>query len=232
MTIADINTFARYLTDADTTSYTAANLLITINNAYEKVIGKILGYDGRWQFDDTNYSDFPRGKTTMVASQHDYTFDVSHLKIESVQVKDADGNWYFLIPIDRKDYSVPLEEEFETAGKPLYYDKDGQSVLIYPAPLAADVTLASGLQVNFRRTADKFTSAQVTLGTKVPAFASPFHAILCYEAAIPFCMNYKKDRVALYEKKLAELYKDLETFYTKREKDEQDIITTKSISFR
>src|SRR3990167_2480259 len=147
MTIREISQLARYLGDADTTSLTAANLLIFINNGYEKVVGKILGYDGRWAFDDTNYTDFHRGRTTLVASQNDYGFDASHLKIESVQVLDVNGDWYYLTPIDRKDYSVPLEEYFETAGLPLYYDKDGASVLIYPAPLAAYVTLSSGLQV-------------------------------------------------------------------------------------
>jgi hypothetical protein len=220
------------LCDADTTSLTAANLLIFVNNAYEKVIGKILGYDGNWEFDDTNYTDFPRATTTMVAGQHDYTFDTTHLAIESAQVLDADGIWHSLSPIGRDEMGMPEEEFEKTGGLPVYYDKDGASILIYPAPATGSVTMAAGLKVHFRRTASVFTAAQVTTGTKVPGFASPFHEILAYEAAVPFCLNYKKDRLALIEKKLADLYENMEAFYTKRSRDERNVMTAKEINFR
>ena len=233
MHIADINAETRALCDADTTSYTAADLLRRVNAAYEWIVGKIMCVDGNWEFDDTNYTDFPRGTTTLVEDQHDYTFDTTHLAIESVQVKDVNGDWYYLSPINRDALGVPLEQEFETNGLPLYYDKDGGSLLLYPAPDdGTQVTLSSGLKVHFRRTADVYTSAEVTTGTKVPGFASPFHMILCYHAAIPYCMSYKKDRVALYEKKLQELTEDCLKFYAKRAKDERDIMTMGNINFR
>jgi len=137
-----------------------------------------------------------------------------------------------LSPIDKTEIGEALEEYQKVDGLPQEYDKNGISIFLYPAPATAKVTLTSGLRVYFQRTADIFTSAQVTTGTKVPGFASPFHLILCYESALPFCMTYKKDRIGLYEKKLMDLYKDLEDFYTKREKDVQDQITTQGISFR
>jgi len=104
--------------------------------------------------------------------------------------------------------------------------------LLYPGPTAGSVTLTSGLRVDFRRTASIFTSAQVTTGTKVPGFASPFHMLICYEAAIPYCMRYKKDRVALYRREADVLLNDLMQFYYKREKDVRDIITTKGVRHR
>lgn len=232
MTIGDIVLEIYSLTDSDSTSYPAATMLRRINAGYENIVGKIMCQDGNWEFDDTNYTDFPRGTTTMVAAQHDYSFDVSHLAIESVQVKDSEGIWHLLTPISRTDFGMPEEEFEKTDGLPQFYDKDGGSILLYPAPSASDCTLASGLKIHFRRTADIFTSGEVTTRTKLPGFASPFHMILAYEASIPYCMTYKKDRVTLYETKLSKLIEDCLDFYAKRERDLRNIITNSQITFR
>lgn len=232
MTIGDLVLEIYALTDTDSTSYSAATMLRRINAVYEKVVGMLIARDGAWEFDDINFTDFPRGKATMVEAQADYSFDSSHLSIEEVQVLGSDGKWHKLTPVDKRDFDVPLSEYFATTGLPTHYDKDGSSILLYPAPTASQVTLASGLQVHFRRTADKFTSAQVTTGTKEPGFASPYHMVIAYGAALPYCMANKKDRIALYKREYDDLMKEILGFYSRREKDVRDIITTKNISFR
>jgi hypothetical protein len=222
MTIADLNLETRELCDADTTSYIAATLLRRINNAYEQVIGWLINVDGTWQWDDTNYTDLPIGTQTLVASQSAYTFNDKFLQLEEIQIKDVSGNWQIIKPIDQKEFSdsTPLSEAFKTAGMPVYYDKvSDDTIKLYPAPSAANCTLASGLKIKFRRTASIFTSAEVTTGTKVPGFASPYHQILSYMAAIPYCMTYKKDRVALYEKRVMDLKNELMDLYSLRQKD-------------
>lgn len=218
-TISDINAEARLLCDADTTSYPAAALLRRINDAYERVVGWILDSDGTWQFDDTNYTAFPRGYKNLVANQYDYSFDEEMLQIEEVHVKDNSGDYYMLRPIDPRDYDEPLTQIFDTAGKPIYYDKDGGSIILYPAPASGDVTLTNGLRVHYRRTADIFTSAQVTAGTKEPGFASPWHYILSYMAAIPYCQAYKKDRVQEYKETVEKMKNELIAHYSRRETD-------------
>lgn len=231
-TIADINTFARFLCDADSTSYSAANLLITINQAYEEVISKILNSDGRWQWDDTNRTDLPIGTTTLVNGQQDYSFDTTHLKIIGVSVKDQSGDWHKLEPIDPDDMIGDRAEFDPTSGRPERYDKIGNSIFLYPAPdNGVSVTLSAGLKVYFQRTADLYTSAQVTTGTKVPGFASPFHMILAYKAALPYCMNYKPARIPMLQIEIQRLEKDLVIFYSKRQKDERQIMRMKKIQY-
>lgn len=233
MNIADINLEVRALCDADSTSYPAATLLRRVNQAYEEIIGKIIGLDGTWQFDDSNFSDLPIGVTTLVNAQNDYSFDSSMLEIERVEVKDNNGLWHLLKPIDKTQIGEAMEEFYKVDGMPIYYDKQGASLFLYPAPdNGVNVTLASGLRVYFQRTASIFTSAEVTTGTKIPGFASPYHMIICYKAALPYCMSYKKDRVALYEKKAMDLEKDMLRFYSRREKDVPTIIRPSGISFR
>lgn len=220
-TIADINAEARALCDADSTSYPAADLLRRVNMAYEEIVGKLIQGDGRWQFDDSNYTDLPIGTTTLVNGQQDYAFDVRFLNVERVEVMDAQGNYQELTPIDKGDIKIAMSEYQKTNGMPREYDKQGESIVLYPAPATGSVTMATGLKVHYQRTASIFTSAEVTTGTKTPGFPSPWHMILAYSAAIPYCMTYKKDRVALYESRVLKMEQELLRFVANRNKDER-----------
>jgi len=247
MVIADINTESRALCDADSTSYADALLLIRTNYNLEKVISWILESDGRWEWDDTNYTTKPRGVGTLVEGQEAYSFASEYLTIRQIEVLDTSSPAVFvkLKPIQDLELNGMSPEEYfglesdgsPKKGFPQYYDKEGDTITLYPAPAATDVTLASGLRVWFQRTADLFTSAQVTTGTKEPGFASPFHSILCYMNAIPYCMSYKKDRVAAYSQVVGDfpqpsgMKKQIMDFYGHRAKDERHIMTPKRIQY-
>ena len=232
MTIADIVLELRAITDSDSTSFPDATVLRRVNAAYEKIIGKIISADGTWQFDDSNYTDLPIGTTTLVNAQQDYSFDSTMLEIERVEVKDVNGNYQLLNPLDKTDIGVALTEYQKQNGMPNQYDKQGSSVFLYPAPATGSVTLAAGLKIYFKRTASIYTSAEVTTGTKQPGFASPFHMYIVYEAAISFCLTYRVERVAWFEKKAMELEKACLEFYGRRERDVRHRMTMAPISHR
>jgi len=234
-TISDIQAECRSLCDADTVSYPAAVLLRRCNEALERVIGWLINADGTWQFDDSNYTDLPIGTQTLVAAQKAYTFNDKFLQLLEVQCKDNEGNWRIIPPIDQSEITgdTPLDKIYETDGFPQFCDKVAEDTIkLYPGPAAANCTLASGLKIKFKRTASIYTAAEVTTGTKVPGFASPYHYILSYMAAISYCMAYHKDRVALYEKRVDDFKKELISHYTQREKDKRHIITMSGIAFR
>jgi len=233
MTIADLNQESRDLVDADTNSITAATLLRRINIAYEELVGFIIGLDGLWQFDDTNYTDFPIGVTTLVNSQQDYTFDDTYLEIEGISVLNADGNFQKLKPFDKSNISVDPAEYFEADGMPLYYDKQGRSALLYPAPdNGVSVTLASGLKIFYKRTSDNFTSAQVSTGTKVPGFASPYHVILAYMAALPYAAAYLPARVPFLTREIERIKKNIAKHYGRRELDRRKVMSMRGVFHR
>ena len=220
------------LCDSDTTSYPVADKTRRVNSALEQVVGWIINSDGTWQWDDSNYTDLPVGTQTLVAGQSAYTFNDKFLQLIEVQVKDDEGNFKIIYPIDQKEYSneFPLEEDFETDGFPQYYDKiSDDTIKFYPAPSAADCTLASGLKIKFKRTAHLFVAGDTPA---VPGFASPYHVILAYMAALPYCMTYKPERIALYQNKILELKAELIKHYSQREKDTQKYMTMSPILFR
>jgi|SRR3990167_84846 len=231
--LADIEAEARLIVDADSVSYSAAALLRRENAAYEEVVGDILGYDGLWQFDDSRFTTFPIATTTLINSQNDYTFDSSVLDIEAVSVLDANGLWRKLSQIDISQMGQDPAEFYKTDGLPFHYDKQGNSLLLYPAPdNGASVTLASGLKVFFSRTASIFTSAEQTAGTAIPGFYSPAHYIISYKSALPFAMAYKPERVAMIRVRIVEYQKMLKEFYGHREKDRRKIMSMGGVKFR
>jgi len=199
-TIADIEQEARDWCDADTTSYPAATMLRRINYAYEQVVGWFINADGKWQWDDTNYSNFPIGTYTLVADQRRYSFNDKFLQLEEVQILNSNGKYEIIDPIDQKDdryTNQPLSEEFATSRKPIFYDKVSDDTIdLLPAPdNGVSVTLAAGLKIRFKRTADLFTAAQVATGTKEPGFPSIYHVILSWMAARPYNQIYHPERV-------------------------------------
>ena len=234
MTIANLTTESRDLVDgtSTTTLLDATTLLRRFNAAYEEVVSLIQGMDGLWQFDDTSFTDLPIGTTTLVASQQDYTFASDVLEVEQVSVLDNNGDWHLLTPIDREQMGVDPAEFQPDAGLPNWYDKQGNSLLLYPEPAAANVTLTNGLKVTFKRTADIYTSAEFTTGTKEPGFASPFHIILAYKVALTFAESYLPQRVPIFLRRIQELEKGLIKHYSRREQDRRKQISMAGISFR
>lgn len=230
MTITDIVNKTYFYSNTNSAMYSAANMLIAINNAYERVTGLILQADGRWQFGDTNYSALPTGTQTMVAGTQTYTFNSAQLNVLRVEVKDAGGLWYELEPISLNDIEGAQPEFYKTNGLPLYYEKRENFILLYPAPAAADVTLTNGLNVYFQRTADLFTSAQVTTGTKSPGFNSLYHDLLplwaAYDYAVGNALPNANQLMATIQLKEKALILD----YSLREQDAPTRMTTKPIS--
>lgn len=218
-----------FLCDSDSTAYPVAQKTREVNAAYEEVVGWLINADGVWQFDDENYSTLNEGTTTLVAGQSDYSFAVTFLDIEWVKVKFNNGNWMLLDPIDQSQIDHPLEDYLLANGFPIYYDKQGDTIRLYPAPDSNSTTLTNGMKVGFKRTASLFTSGDTT---KVPGFASPYHAILSYMASLPYCFKYKKDRVVSYQNKIAQLKTDLVMHYSNREKDSRKVMTTYRIDHR
>ena len=223
--------------DSDATSYPIASKVRNSNIGYEKLIGRILGSDGLWQWDDTNYTTVPRGTGTLVEGQEQYAFAAEYLEIEHIDILTTTaGVWRRLKPLDRAELGDMTTEEYfgvtsagnPATGFPIYYDKEGDSIRLYPAPTSTAVTLASGLRVSFKRTADLFT---VTDTTQEPGLPSPYHNLIAVWASIPYCKKYKKDRVPELVKEWDEGIKEMLAFFGRREKDRRKIMTMGTINY-
>lgn len=239
MNIANIQIETRALVDADTTSYPAPLILIRNNTAIEEIWVTALTADGRWQLDDANNVDYPDGVaivSTLVNGTKSYAVDTSLIKVEGISALGANNVWRKLIPFDPDDLVNPLFDRTQfmnVSGMPYYYDLHGQYASLYPAPdNGISVTLTNGLKIYGQRTAQLFTAADVTTGTKVPGFPSPFHSLIAYMSALPYAQAYKPARVPFLVSEIARKKAELVAFFSKRDKDERHILTAKPIVFK
>lgn len=142
-----------------------------LNYGLDQTTIEIMKSDGFWQYDDPNRTDLPIGTTNLIANQQNYELDLSHLKVIGVEAKDSVGNYYPLVQVDYTDIRKTWRSDtefFPTPGKPVYYDIDGQTLKLYPAPTATDTTLTAGLRVKYQREPDYFVYTDTTKEVGIP----------------------------------------------------------------
>lgn len=239
MTIAQIESLTRFLTKTTTVSFPAADLLILENKYYEAITGRIMTEtSGMGDWGDLNYSAFPTFTMNMTNSTAEYdlsAISTTPLVILGLEVLDNNNLWQPLTRITLEDIrknGFAQAEFYKTDGRPLYYEIRDSQIVLYPAPdNGVTVTLTSGLKVFYLRTADVFTSAQVTTGTKTAGFPAPWHDMLSYGPAydyalansLPTAQGFKNE----YDKRMDELLK----FISKRDRDTRRVMTARPIFF-
>lgn len=204
---------ARFLVNADAGTYPTNDITRNINRYYAKAASIIIGSDGRWQFDDTNYTNLPIGTTDLVNGQQDYSIDDTFLTVTRVECKDSNGTFRELNPIDQNDVTGAMTE-FLGSGGPLFYDKIANSFFLYPKP---DYDMTAGLKVYFQRDVSYFTPSDTT---KEPGFNPQFHRYLSLGAAYDFAVKNTLDNRKVLKQELLEMEAAIKDSYAKRGRDE------------
>lgn len=227
MTYSEILAEARRLVKANSTSYTTADLTISANAALNRVTALIRDSEGRWQWDDSNYTDFPIATAALVADQQDYGLDPTHYRIERIEVMDTASTWTKLKPIDKKDIvDLPITDYLSGSGVPQYYDKVGNSVFLYPKP---SYSQAASLKVFYERGPDYFIVSDTT---KSAGFNPLFHRLIPLWAAYDYALiNGLKvaDRLRL---EISAMEDQLSEYYALRDSDEHVGLRVTARSFK
>jgi len=148
------------------------------NLGLDRVHQLILRSDGRFQFDDENLSTELLDTTlTLTSGTQKYELGAAWLKIARVRVKEANGDWRTLKPVDRRSLS---DSQLAASGTPWAYDKLGNFLYLVDTP---NYTQANGIEVQYQREPDYFDPTDTT---KEPGFASPFHRLISLYAALDY----------------------------------------------
>lgn len=204
------------------TSWPLNSIVTSLNRAVHKISILIWQSVGTWQWDDTNQTDLPIATTTLVNSQQDYTLPTTVFQIFRVEILDASGIWHKLDQIDKSIIRSAEIEYYKTDGLPVKYDILANSILLYPSPATASVTLAAGLRIHISREATEFTvpATYTTSDTTQPGFDEQFHELLCYYAARDFCVvNGPTDRGDRYNVEITVTKQDLVKHYGMKNMD-------------
>lgn len=218
------NTGTQSATDS---TYPRTAKIRDVNNAYANLMLIAQQAEGRWQVDDTNHADLPIFTFDVVQNQQDYTFTVDGstpanqvTSLYRVEIKDVNGQAYELSPMDEKDVrGIAMTEFFETAGRPVYYDLVGNTVLLYPKP---DYNYTDGLRFYYSRTPSYFTvSATEANDTKKPGVPDRFHEYLALRPSYQFCLRKGMPQTSNLKADMLQMEELIREFYSKRAKYER-----------
>lgn len=214
MTYTDIKNEVYLLTKTNSTSLPDASMVLYANTAYDRVVSLIMESDGRWQFDDTNQTDLPIATTALVSGQTDYELSTAHLAVSRVEVKKTDGKWVLLKPIDPANITVAMNEFMNVSGDPMYYDKSGNSLFLYPA---SNYSQAASLKVYFQRPPSYFVSGDTT---KVPGFKTIYHELIPLWISYKYALANSRNNATTIFNAIQLIEKSLKKDYASRAKDE------------
>lgn len=215
MNLSELKSDARFITNTNETSYPDTDLERNLNQWYKTAVVWIWKASGLWEYDDSNKSTLPEATTDLVDGQQDYPIPSDALRIHDVEVKNNSGDWHELPQIDKSEIPGGVSEYFDEDGFPKYYDLLGDSIELYPAPDASEVTTASGLRLHVSRSVDALSVSGDT-----PGFDSSFHKILSRGAAVDYTLK-SRDRTKQSDlrNELSGLREDLLSEYSRRNKD-------------
>ena len=199
-----------------------------INSGLNDTEIEIFKSDGKWQYDDSNNTDTPEGYTDLADGIRNYTLDISHLKINGVEVKDINGDYIPLTQIDYRDIrqSGQSDVEFmESSGKPQYYDIVGDQLKLFPAPSSSAVNTSAegnGLRVIYQRYPSYFSSSDTTKAFGIPKIFDTFPVLFA-------CSTYAKqnsmtDKARELDAEIATKRKDIKSFMNSRNVDKRKSI--------
>lgn len=222
----------RTLMRVDSTQWSTAKIVNSVNNWLDFVAGFAIGADETFQWDDTNHTKLPEGTAQLTINVSDYSF-----------LTDEQGNSIVtLLGVSRLDETtnkyVALEEVDRTqvdtgyfgttSGTPTSYDKIADNIirLDYLPP----ATVASGLKFFFQRTPSYFTASDTTKSPGVsPLLHRGFVIAGAYDGALALGLPNLQALSVEREKEEAKMRA---YFDRDRNKDTATRLQMKRINFR
>jgi hypothetical protein len=202
-----------------------------VNDALDKTFSIIFKASGKWQFDDSNHTDYPFITTALVASQRDYTFTTDEqgnliLDVYKVMIKDPSGTYVEIYPVDQQS-----DEDMEgfysglnQTGTPSRYDKTANGIFLDCIP---SYSVAAGLKVFINREGSYFTTTDTT---KMPGFAGLFHVYLALCASYEYAMTNSLENKDEIYREMQIMESDIKKHYRDRSRDEVFNITSESVN--
>ena len=179
MTLAEGKTRVYFLTGSDANSYKDASFLINLNIWSQRLLGMIMRKSGTWSADDTNNTGESFTELNLVANQGYLDIPAGTKAIRRVELALDGTNFYKAELINEHAITDSIKDQSKmasdfTTSKPRYA-LAGNRINFYPFG-AVDVT--KGCRIWFDRNAYKFTSGDLSSGTKEPGFDLEFHDAL------------------------------------------------------
>lgn len=205
-----------------------------VNLSLDKALSLIFQADGRWQFDDSNHTDYPTITTNLVANQRDYPFTTDEnsnliLDIKRVMVATDDARFQEILPVDQQGDEENKVADFwdgqNTTGTPDRYDKTANAIFLDPIPSYSET---NGLKIFINREASYFTTSDTT---KMPGFAGLFHEYCVLRPAYQYAYRNGLTNANALREEMLLMERELVKHYSKRDEHDRPVMTPKKINY-
>lgn len=211
--------------DISGNSLRLADFVAEENVAFDDYLNLAFSSESRWQFDDSNHTDYPEIVTDLVAGQRAYTFGADEqnniiLDVYRVYVK-VNGQYVLITPIDKSYDTVDPSnyDGLEKQGIPYEYDKFANSILLNLVP---ETTVVGGLKVLINREASYFQTSDTT---KKPGVPGTHHKWFYLKPAQDYARRHSLESHNRLENEVNKLQMQIKKTFSERSKDEQNILT-------
>lgn len=205
--------------ETDTTTFATATFTRYANAWYHRLVFYAWRSSSKWQFDDSNYTDFPEATTDLMVGYEDYSIPSTAIDVLECYVMNASGDYQKLTRINPYTLSGARDEYGETDGMPAEWYLEGNSIILKPAPAAGYVTLTDGLKAILDRDIDPFLTTDTI---KEPGFPKMFHRIISLGAAFDFARAHDMGfQVNLLKPDLDKMTAEFEEYYSKRSRGDK-----------
>lgn len=199
------------------------NFTSDVNVAFDKLLMLIFSSSGKWQFDDSNHTDYPIITTNITAGQRDYSFTTDEqgnviLDIYKVLVKNTSTGIYeeiYPVDVQSEDNTQSFTDGNNTQGGVYRYDKTGNGIFLDQIP---QNSVINGLKIYINREASYFIYTDTTKKAGVDGLCQQYLAL---EPSYQYAMRNGLSNREELKRDLMELEQRITKRYLVRAKDEK-----------
>lgn len=210
------------------------NFTSLVNLTWDDYLQIALPASGTWQFDDSNFTDYPVIKANLVDGQEDYTFTTDEggnliLDIYKVAILPSATSTLYeeIYPIDQqtRDHAPDLVSETTAKGVPRQYDKTANAVILTPTP---SYNATNGIKIYINREASYFTT---TDATKKPGCPGIHHKYFALKPALDYARRHSMSSEVSLRNEVQLMERAIKEYFGKRSKDDVPVIRHKKINY-
>lgn len=212
-----------------------------VNQTLDKYVSIAIQASGKWQFDDSNQTDYPIIKTNLVSGQRDYTFTTegsANLILDIYKVAiypTATATFYQSItPINELENETSILTENTITGTPYAYGKLANGIFLEPKP---NYNATSGLKVFINRETTYFTVGDTTKKPGVPGVHHDYFYLrpsrnYARQKSLASIARLDAEVLKLEGSEEQEIQGEIAKYFSRREKDDRPVLSNESIIYQ
>lgn len=215
MTLTQIRSYARFLTNTNSTTFTDADTLVSANVWYDILTADIVSSMDDWDLGGEIAT------ADMVANQQEYVFPTDIFKIKRIEVSYDGTNWHVARRFDVNEMNEPtdtttISNNFSKNNP--FVDTYDNSIFLYPIP---DSNVTGGIKIFYEP-----LPTQLANSSDEPNISRPYHVGISIGMALDYLKKYitnagHPEKISTLTTDLTKLRNEMKEYYRSRNQDRE-----------